>query len=427
MTDKARKTVTRISGLGLVALFLTVFIYMADIEYYPAFMGTWEAFPDADMNILNFCMTGSQLTAMLSAFAVIPLMRRFDKKTLLLISTALFGVCAICAPLVPDIMFVTVMRTLSGIGFGGVLGLATSLIQQVYRNDKAKRDKLVGFYNGSLSLCGAINSVIGGLLAAVSWDTVFKFYWIAVPIFIMIALFVPRTPADRDDAEAAAEVKSSAAEGEKGLASWKGTLPKVVLASLAYMFVSIMFMAVASGQCSVYVSELGLGDETTAGYICGVANVVGFLSGLIFAALFHRLKRLLPVAFYAVMALGLVFYSMAGSVVMLTLGLACESFAYAVGLAYYMVYAAESAPPAKSSTAITLVTIGMCFGCFVSPFVVTAVQTALGVATLAPVYPVLLVSIVAATVISLVCAVRSRRRGEVYGETEEPPAEAVAV
>jgi|GEM_PF-3063634 len=422
MSEKTKKTITKISGLGLVGLSMTVFIYMADIVYYPAFIGTMEAFPEADMNILNFCMTGSQLTAMLAAFAVIPLMRRFDKKTLLLVSTALFGVCAICAPLVPDITFVTVMRTLSGLGFGGILGLATSLIQQVYRHDKAKRDKLVGFYNGSLSLCGALNSVIGGLLAAISWDTVFKFYWIAVPVFLLILFFVPRTPADKDDAEAIAEAEAqTVAVGSDDTAAWHAALPKIILASLAYMFVNIMFMAVASGQCSVYVVELGLGDETTAGYMCAFANVIGFFSGIIFANIFHRMKRFLPVFFYAIMVVGLVLYSIGGSIIVLSLGLACESFAYAVGLAYYMVYAAESAPASKASTAITFVTIAMCLGAFISPYVVTAVQTILGTTLLAPIYPVLLGSIVIAFVLSLICATRSKKKGEVYGEVEPAP------
>jgi len=420
MSEKTKKTITKISGIGLVGLFLTVFLYMADLVYYPAFIGTMEAFPEADMNILNFCMTGSQLTAMLAAFAVIPLMRRFDKKTLLLVCTALFGVCAICTPLVPDITFVAVMRGLSGLGFGGILGLATSLIQQVYRGDKAKRDKLVGLYNGSLSLCGAVNSAAGGILAAISWDTVFKFYWIAVPIFLLILFFVPRTPADKDDEAAQAEAQAQAAAAtESDNAAWHASLPKIVLASLAYMFVTILFMAVASGQCSVYVVELGLGDSTTAGYMCAFANIVGFFSGIVFAGAFHRMKRFLPVFFYGVMTIGLVLYCIGGSIIMLSLGLACEAFGYAVGLAYYMVYAAESAPASKSSTAITFVTIAMCLGGFVSPYVVTALQAVLGTTLLGPIYPPLLAAIVIATVLSLICAVRSKKKGEVYGDVEE--------
>ncbi len=414
MSDKA-KTVTKISIVGLVALFMTVFIYMADLAYYPAFYGTMMAFPDADMGVLNFIMTGSQLSAAVSAFLVISLMRKFSKKTLLLVCTGAFAVFGICAPLVNDVMFVAAMRTLSGFAFGGIMGVAVSLIQQVYRNNAKKRDQLVGWYNGFMSLSGTINSLAGGFLAAISWNYVFSFYWIAVPIFVLVLLFVPKTPVDGADGDSSDEMEALAAaasQPETGEGGWEGTLPKAIGAAVSFGVISLVYMACGSGQLSVIVPELGIGGEEVAGLIAAVASVAGFFAGIVFAPAFAKLGRFMPVVLFAIMAVGIGCYCMGANVVLIYVGFCLDAFSYAAGLSYYMVYAAEVVPPSKASTAITIVTIGMTLGGFISPYAVTALQTALGSAEVMPIYPVLALCIVAATVISLVLAIRSKKSGE---------------
>lgn len=413
MSNKTR-TAAKLSAAGLAGVFLTVFLYMSDLTYYPAFYGTMMAFPEADMGVLNFIMTGSQLTAAVSAFAVIPLMRRFSKKALLLALTAIFAVFAICTPLVNDVWFVAIMRTLSGLGFGGIMGVSVSLLQQVYRDNAQKRDRLVGYYNGFMSLAGAVNGLAGGFLAAISWDAVFRFYWIAVPIFLIIALFVPKTPADKE-AIASDAIDSTLKEPVVG---WQGTLPKVIAATIAYAVISCVYLACGSGQLSIIVQELGFGGEELAGTITAFTACVGFVAGLLFAPAFHKFGRFLPVGMLTLMALGVGLYCIHANVVFIYAGFALDAFAYAGGLSYYMVYAAESVPPIKASTAITIVTIGMTLGSFASPYMVTAIQGALNTMEVMPIYPVLEIIVVAGVIISLVLAVRSKRSGGENGAPE---------
>lgn len=433
MSNKA-KTITKISVLGIIGLFCTDFLYMADLGFYPSFGALMEEFytPEPDnMGILNFAMTGSQLAAMIASFAVIPLMRRFTKKALLLVETAIFGVFALCTPLVDNIVWVATMRTCSGFGFGGLLTVGISLIQQVYRSNPKRRDSLVGLFNGMLGAGGAVNSLIGGFLAAISWDMVYNIYWIAVPVFLLILFFVPRTPADRDDEAAVAEqaeLEKAKEADEKSSGGWNGTFPKVFAAMLAYCFVNIVYLAMGSGQISLYIPELGLGGAAEAGICTMASSISAILCGLIFAPLYHKMKRFMPVFFYAAMVISLIIYSMQpGSLFVLGLGFFIAAFGYAFGLSYYMVYVSETAPLTKSSTAIAMITIGMTLGAFLSPYAVTALQSILacpvvdpemGSLALAPIYPVLLVTIIIAFVLSLILAIRSKKRGEVYGAAE---------
>lgn len=400
---------------GLVALFLTTFLYMADLVFYPSYGAMVQAFPEASTAIMNFCMMGSQLTAMIASFLVMPAMTKFSKRDILLFETLLFGVSALCAPLVHDVLYVTVMRTISGLGFGGVLGVSGALIQQVYADDPARRDRYIGLYNSALGLAGAIGSLAGGLLATISWDAIYRFYWIVVPIFILEFLFLPKTLPDGEEAtqEGSQGEPADASEDARGQSGWNGTLPSVLACALSYLFVNIIYVGMASGELSLFVVELGLGGEAESGVLMMVAALMAVPCGIAFPSIYHKFGRWTASLFYAVMAIGLLLYCFPSNIFVLGLAIACVSFAYSMGLAYYMIYAGEVAPPAKASSAISLVTIGMALGAFASPFVVTAIQEMLGTTSLLPVYPVLLVATLAGL---LMCIVLARRATRNQGE-----------
>lgn len=438
--SKKAKTALKISVIGLAALFCTDFLYMADLTFYPSFgvlMGAFYEFDPTTMTdnmaILNFSMTGSQLAAMIASFIVIPLMRVFTKKTMLLWETAIFAVFALCTPLVDNVVYVAAMRTLSGLGFGGLLTTAIALIQQIFRDSPKRRDMLVGWFNGFLGLSGAVMSLAGGFLAAISWSAIYNMYWIAVPIFLLILFFVPRTPADKDDAVDEEVAEELVKEGEGG---WDGSFPKVVAAAVSFFVISVIYLAMGSGQMALWIPELGLGGEVETGIVTTVANLCSFFAGLIFAIIFHKVRRFFSVILFALLAIGLAIYcTMPASIVLVAIAFGLAACSYSMGMSYYMVYVSEVAPASKASTAIAIITIGLTAGSFASPFVVTWLQGLLGAPlldpemgafALGPLYPVFLVVTLIGLVLSIVLAIRSRKNGEKIGEEPQEEAQQAA-
>ena len=64
-------------------------------------------------------------------------------------------------------------------------------------SDEEQRASMVGYYNAAQAAAGAIMSFVSGNLAASGWTAAYHTYWIAVPVLVMVALFIPRMSANK--------------------------------------------------------------------------------------------------------------------------------------------------------------------------------------------------------------------------------------
>jgi MFS family permease len=119
------------------------------------------------------------------------LLRKFRKKTVIVAGALVFTIGAVCGVMLDDALFIAVMRTLVGIGSGVVNVVAVSLIADLYGDEKA-RAKIIGYYNASMSFIGMAFSVVSGWIAAAgTWQDSFRCFWAAVPMTVLLILFVP--------------------------------------------------------------------------------------------------------------------------------------------------------------------------------------------------------------------------------------------
>lgn len=102
----------------------------------------------------------------------------------------LFAVSAILGGAVANVYYVLAMRILVGISMGFVNAAAMALIAEVYV-DEDKRGTIMGIFNATMAGTGAVISLIAGVFAVRSWNEVFKVYWIAVPVIVMMFIFLP--------------------------------------------------------------------------------------------------------------------------------------------------------------------------------------------------------------------------------------------
>ena len=75
-----------------------------------------------------------------------------------------------------------------------------ALIAELF-DDEGARGKAMGFFNASMAGIGAVISVVAGIFAVNGWREVFKVYWISVPILILMILFIPMTPPDKEEVQ----------------------------------------------------------------------------------------------------------------------------------------------------------------------------------------------------------------------------------
>jgi AAHS family 4-hydroxybenzoate transporter-like MFS transporter len=122
----------------------------------PALRDEWGLTPAQ----LNPVLGASLLGLMLGAFIAGPLADRFGRKTILLVSVLFFGGWSLAACASQDVLSLTVMRFLTGLGLGGAMPQAITLTSEYC--PQRRRSLMV-----TTMFCGfTLGSALGGVLAA---------------------------------------------------------------------------------------------------------------------------------------------------------------------------------------------------------------------------------------------------------------------
>lgn len=394
--------------VGIVALLLTNFSYMADLVVIPAYAGIFTHFADASALVTNFIASGSQLTLIAGCFAAPVLMRHFSKKDIIVVGFGLFTIVATCSALVDDAAYVAAMRGITGLFMGFIMPTATALIIELFKDDDKLRTKYIGWFNGSMAGMGAIMMALSGLLLAFGWQTVFFEYLIGVPIWILLLFFIPRTPADK--VQEAEQKREGTAEV---------STKKFNRGTLAGLFISFtlcnMFYGALMYEYTLYLAENFVIPSYLNGLLGAIKGVLGAIMGFfVFAPVFARAKRFTITICFAAQAVA--FF---GLMIVLpdTPGilwfLLCFSFigvAFGLSVPYYYSYSSMVFPQHKMSLITSLISAAFALGAFLSTYFVTLVQSVIGVDTYTPVLPVIGICCLIAAVLTVIVGLRDPNR-----------------
>ncbi|NLN97056.1 MAG: MFS transporter [Eubacteriaceae bacterium] len=369
--------------LFLITLFLTNVCVMADLVIVPAIADLYEAFPNA-VNVVNYIISGPALVMIFSSLLCGKAMKFFSKKTLLVASFALFTGASIFGAFVVNIYYIAFMRTLVGLSMGFVNVLAISIIAEEY-DDEGARSTILGIFNAAMAGIGAIIGFIAGFFATESWQAVFKVYWIALPILALILFFIPKTPAERETAEA----EDGGTKQTFGQEFW-------VMCLFFFLF-NVLYMVIFY-QVSVYVAENGIGNQAFAGLLSSLGTVGSALACTAFGFTYKKLKKAAVLPSY--LLLGTMYFLLYLSPGIVTGVIACTLLgaAYGNGFSYYFMEGTIVVPDSKVSEAIGIVTAVNGVGMFLSTYVTTWLQKLLNLQTVTGIMPIV-------AVVSLVCGV----------------------
>ena len=401
MKEKTNEIPEKMSIFGIIAVFLVNFGYMSDMVIVPAIGNIYGQFAGtAPMPVLNFILTGSQFMAVFSPLVAIALMRHFSKKHVMIGFFTLFTICSICGCLVLNAYYIALMRAFVGFAGGGLCSVAMALIVEIYRNNPKTCANLTGYFKSAMTLTGALLSFIAGFVCdAFGWTSVFKIYWFAVPILIMLIFCLPWTPPEKISSK---ELKKTAAEKKESL--WN----RHVIAQLAsFLFINLSFCLFCY-SIHVYVLETNLGDSAFAGTVTAVGNCCSVLMGLVFGVLYRKFKRGTPIYFYACLIVCFVMLSIVVNKAWLIAAMIFGAMGYGPSIAYHYMAIKDVVPVTRISTGIALVTAVMGLGAALSSFALTFLEF-LGFPGMVSVFPLYAGIAAAGCVISIMLTIRSKK------------------
>ncbi|MDR1179480.1 MAG: MFS transporter [Spirochaetales bacterium] len=327
--------------LAVTALLFTTAIGMGDLALTPIIAAIYQAFPGST-NFVNYIVSGPMAVMLVMSLLTPSLVRKLGKKMVIVTGSAIFGVGAICSVMILNPVYFAVMRTLVGIGTGMVMVVSMSLIPDLYEDTQA-RAKISGFYTAAGSVAGMTLAFVSGRIAAAgTWTDPFKIFWIAIPLTIMLIIFIPNIK----PRESEKDVKRISAKEPLGRRFW--------IMNINVFVMNVVFGATVLYFISSYIIDNGIGDASTAGLATSIKSIVGFLIGLAFGSIYKRSKLFTPAICSLITAPCLVIMVIWPSVLSALLIGTIAGTTYKVMTSFYMVYCFSVVPPNRIDDAIAI-------------------------------------------------------------------------
>ena len=308
-------------------------------------------------NATNFILSGPSLLMIPAALITGVVLKHFSKKTVFIVGALLFAIGGVgCSFVLDSAAFVCAMRAIVGLSVGIVATCCTSLIAEAFI-DENKRGTMMGIWNAGMAIIGMVIGLAAAALVDDSWQSVFKMYWMAVPILVILIAFVPRTAPEK---YAIIETGDEEATAEAGKMPWAK-----LLGSMALYFISMVILCGFYFLNAVYVADTGIGSASLAGITATCINMGTLIGCLAFGIIYAKTKRFVLLEYFALMAVSYLLLAFVHSPATCLIAAVLLGLGNALGMSYFQTYVTVIVPPNQTSLAlsISMATLGIAQFC----------------------------------------------------------------
>ncbi|MFD2706123.1 MFS transporter [Salibacterium lacus] len=343
----------------LAILSISLITVMAGAAISPALGEITGAFPEAGGTLVKLVNTMHAVFIIPFTFVSSWLTKRYSKKAILIPGLLLYIIGGIGGGLAENIWMLLATRAILGISVGLIMPISTSIVSDYYEGNE--RTSMMGKVSASNQLGGMISMVAAGLLAAVSWRFTFLVYALAVLVFVLVLLFLPRR------APAAYEREGSG-----------GRLDKRIIGLAAAMFaVFVLFYSIPTNM-AIYLQENNIAGASLSGVIIAVMMLGGLAGGLLLAKVKHMLQSYTVPVQISLMGTGFSLIAFTSSVLPIAFGVFLMGLGAGTLIPSIYNGVAGVTAGAQVMTAMAIVQSFMYLGQFMSPLVMDSVSTLAG-------------------------------------------------
>ena len=266
----------------------------AAIAISPVLAELADAFPNASTSQIQYVYTIAFLASIVSILAVGKLAQAVNNRLLAVVGIALVVIGGLIPVLIhTSLVILYIASFIIGIGSGVANVMSATLISQHFTG--ITKGTVMGYQSAFLSIGAMVMSVISGQLAGhLSWHMAFLTYLLAVPVLIVVFIFLPSDLSSEEGIlkeDAVAPQKS----GMNGKA-WYFVILSFISSALMNAFLSCI---------SMFLSETGLGDASVAGNVSSMFLLLGIPAGIMLGKVIKRLGRKLMWCMSLLMAIAL--------------------------------------------------------------------------------------------------------------------------
>lgn len=217
-----------------------------------------------------------------------------------------------------NIYLVLLSRFVFGIGYGVMQGICVSMTFKLI-TDERLRDHAIGWSVSAQYAMNMFAQIAVGYLVAIQWNYCFFIYiWSVVP-FIIVGIFCPKFPLDKDDRSA---IGGDASIANESLGQTLKALPVTVwiFAIIVALYMMCSCSAIFLNLGPIIVEKLGH-QPSAIGYAMTFYSISTIVGGLIYGGLTKRVKHLTLFVSLLVAAIGVVMFAVAPNYVMICVAL----------------------------------------------------------------------------------------------------------
>lgn len=338
----------------LAASTLTVMAGATIAPSLPAMQTAFESKENAGF-LVRLVLTLPALFIVLGAPLAGFLIDHFGRKTLLLISAALYAAAGSSGFFLDSLTLILVGRALLGLAVAGIMTSVTTLIADYFTGDA--RSRLLGLQASFMALGGVLFLLFGGLLADLSWRYPFLIYLfplILLPLIIFALFEPPRQEKELADAP-----------NLFGFLAAHPALPAIY----ALGFTGMASFYLIPVQLPFHLQSISNATAAQSGLAIAASNFFSALVSLKYKSFRKRLSfvQLYAIAF-ALMATGFVVIGLAENYWLVLIGLAISGLGTGFLLPNASSWLTSIVPESLRGRAIGGLTMAIFLGQFVSPF-----------------------------------------------------------
>ncbi len=398
------KTYTKLRVLFiLAALFLSSMCTIGDMAVVPIFGNLYSVFPQ--VNLVNAIVSMPSLVGIPFCFIGGILCDKSNKKYVMTVGFALFTISAVFGCAVENVYYMLIMRNIAtGVAWGLTSSAAVSIIAEMFVDEKT-RGTVNGLYNSIMTLIGATMSMVSGIMAVSGWQNAFRTYLPAIPVLILLILFLPSLPAKKEISVPASKEKELNTENSKSL-NW--LIPLLPLL-LQIFFIGACYYVIAF-MISVYVADTGIGNEAFTGSLASIGTICSCIASATFGFIYKKLNKATPLPSFAVIGAGFLVMAAFPSKAVALAACGIMGAAWGIFYSFSVTECTVVVPEEKQGIAIGIVGAFIGLASFLCSYLVTGPQAVMGVTSVLPVFTLLGFVALTVFVISTVIVLSKRKK-----------------
>ena len=345
-----KKLMTLGNTIGILSI--SLMMYASGSLIAPALNALQSTFPDTPYATIRMIMSSMYLTVLVFSLISGKLGDIVSKKMLVVVGLAIYGVMGLIGAQMNTVPGLMAARLLMGCGVGLVLPQSTAIIMMFYEG-KAKERNL-GFASGISNFGSMLGSIIGGVLAAVSWRYNFYAFAFAFVIMVLVLILVPATPAQR-------KAKNAPKSTER--------IPGKFFVLVLGMFLIQVYSLVTPTNMAVFYLGEEIGPPALLGITMALITGTGCVAGFVLPAVRKVFKGGTILFSCVLLGVGFLVLAQAGNVGMAMLAQILIGFGYGCIMPMIFIANAKIVPASKIQQSNGILSASLYLGCFMTSYI----------------------------------------------------------